>query len=65
MSAIGIYYNTINIDANDNGINYIYNLKTFLAKNYFLTIAFNFDPQNLVLNKLIEVNIKIWKKYQF
>ena len=59
LSAFGFYYNIANIDDSDNAVNYIYNVKTALRNNYFLTIAFNFNSQSLVLNKLIEINIEI------
>lgn len=59
LSALGFYYNITDIDTSGNAINYIYNVKTALRNNYFLTIAFNFNSQSLVLNKLIEINIEI------
>jgi len=59
LSAVGFYYNITSIEATNSSVNYIYNLKTALGKNYFLTIAFNFNSQSTVLNKLIEINIEI------
>ena len=38
----------------------LFNLTIGVGKlNAFLTIAFNFNSQSLVLNKLIEINIEI------
>ena len=65
LSAFGFYYSITNIDASDNSVNYVYNLKTILKNNCSLIIAFNYNSQSSIINKLIEINIEIWKKYQY
>ena len=59
LSAFGFYYSITNIDASDNSVNYIYNLKTILKNNCSLMIAFNYNSQSSIINKLIEINIEI------
>jgi len=59
VSAFGFYYNITNIDSINNNINYSYNLKTTLKNNCSLMIAFNYNSQSSIMNKLIEINIEI------
>jgi len=59
LSAFGFYYSITNIDAGDNSVNYVYNLKTILKNNCSLMIAFNYNSQSSIINKLIEINIEI------
>ena len=56
LSAFGFYYSITDIDAS---VNYIYNLKTILKNNCSLMIAFNYNSQSSIINKLIEISIEI------
>ena len=59
LSAFGVSYNLSETNLFDNNIRYFCEFKRIFYQDTSISIGFNLNPKNLVINKTIELNIEI------
>jgi len=59
LSAFGLDNNISEIDLLDGKVRYFCELRRILSNDTSLSFGFNFNPKNLIVNKIIELNIEL------
>ena len=59
LSAVGVNYNLSETHLFDNNVRYFCEFKRVLYQDTSISVGFNLNPKNLVINKTIELNIEI------